>query len=149
MDHEFSTSALAPDQVGWDWFALQLDDGSELIVFQTRGTDGSADAFSSGTLIAPDGSTRRLGGDDFEIDVGDTWHSPRSGATYPARWTVTVPSANLALEIEPYLADQELNVSYDYWEGAVRVSGERSGAAVSGSGYVEMTGYAGSMQGQF
>ncbi len=149
MDHEFSTSALAADQVGWDWFALQLDDGSELMVFQIRKVDSSADAFSSGTLIAPDGSTRRLSRDDFEIAVGETWHSPRSGATYPARWTVTVPVADLTLEIEPYLADQELNVSYDYWEGAVYVRGERAGATVSGNGYIEMTGYAGSMQGQF
>ena len=68
---------------------------------------------------------------------------------YPARWTVTVPTADLTLEIEPYLADQELNLSYDYWKGAVRVSGERAGSTVSGSGYVEMTGYVGSMQGWF
>ena len=149
MDHEFSTSALAPDQVGWDWFALQLDDGSELMAFQIRKADGSADVFSSGTLIALNGSTRRLSRDDFKIAVSDTWRSPRSSATYPARWTVTVPAADLTLEIEPYLADQEMNVSYDYWEGAVRISGERAGSTISGSGYVEMTGYAGSMQGQF
>jgi predicted secreted hydrolase len=78
MDHEFSTSALAPDQVGWDWFALQLDDGSELMVFQIRKADGSVDPFSSGTLVAADGSTRHLSRDDFEIRVGDTWRSPRN-----------------------------------------------------------------------
>jgi predicted secreted hydrolase len=149
MDHEFSTSALGPDQVGWDWFALQLDDGSELIVFQIRKVDGSVDPFSSGTLVAPDGSTRHLSHKDFEIGVGATWRSPRSGATYPARWTVEVPAADLTLEIEPYLADQELNVSYTYWEGAVRLRGEHTGTPVSGNGYVEMTGYADSMQGQF
>lgn len=149
MDHEFSTSALAPDQVGWDWFALQLDDGSELMVFQIRKEDGSVDPFSSGTWVSPDGSARRLGRGDFEIAVGDTWRSPHSGATYPARWTLDVPVADLTLNIEPYLADQELNVSYTYWEGAVRMSGERAGNAVSGVGYVEMTGYADSMQGQF
>jgi predicted secreted hydrolase len=149
MDHEFSTSALGPDQVGWDWFALQLDDGSELMVFQIRKVDGSVDPFSSGTLVAPDGSTRHLSHKDFEIGVGATWRSPRSGATYPARWTVEVPAADLTLEIEPYLADQELNVSYTYWEGAVRISGEHIGTPVSGNGYVEMTGYADSMQGQF
>jgi predicted secreted hydrolase len=149
MDHEFSTSALAPDQVGWDWFALQMDDGSELMVFQIRNADGSVDPFSSGTLVAPDGSTRHLSRDDFQIHIGDTWRSPRSGATYPARWTVEVPAVSLTLEIEPYLADQELNVSYAYWEGAVRISGEQAGSAISGSGYVEMTGYASSMQGQF
>jgi predicted secreted hydrolase len=149
MDHEFSTSALGPDQVGWDWFALQLDDDSELMVFQIRKADGSVDPFSSGTLVAPDGSTRHLSHKDFEIGVGATWRSPRSGATYPARWMVEVPTADLTLQIEPYLADQELNVSYTYWEGAVRISGEQAGSAISGSGYVEMTGYASSMQGQF
>ncbi len=84
MDHEFSTTALAPDQVGWDWFALQLEDGSELMVFQIRRADGSVDPFSSGTLIAPNGSTRHLGRDDFEIRVDGRWRSPHSGATYPA-----------------------------------------------------------------
>ena len=119
------------------------------MVFQIRKADGSVDPFSSSTLIAPDGSARRLSRKDFRIRVDATWRSPRSGATYPARWTVTVPAVGLTLELEPYLSDQELNVSYAYWEGAVRISGERAGSAVSGSGYVEMTGYASSMQGQF
>ncbi|MBU0491117.1 MAG: carotenoid 1,2-hydratase [Chloroflexi bacterium] len=149
MDHEFSTSALAPDQVGWDWFALQLDNGSELMVYQVRRADGQVDPFSSGTFITADGRTRRLARDEFSIAVGGTWRSPRSGATYPARWTVTVPALDLTLDVEPYLADQELNVSYAYWEGAVRLRGQRAGAVVNGSGYVELTGYAGSMQGQF
>ena len=149
MDHEWSTSALSADQVGWDWFSIQMDDGSELMVFQLRKEDGSIDPFSSGTFVAPDGSTRLLGQDEFEIQVEDTWRSPHTGATYPARWTVVVPVVDLVLAIEPHLADQELTLSYAYWEGAVRVEGERAGQAVSGNGYVEMTGYAGSMQGQF
>ncbi|MEZ4767487.1 MAG: lipocalin-like domain-containing protein [Caldilineales bacterium] len=149
QDHEYSTSALAPDQVGWDWFALQLDDGSELKVFHIRKADGSVDPFSAGSFIAPDGTLTPLSRDDFTITVHDTWRSPHSGAEYPARWTVTVPSQELQLEIEPYLADQELNVSYSYWEGAVNFTGERNGSPVSGDGYVEMTGYAGTMQGQF
>lgn len=148
QDHEYSTSALAANQIGWDWFALQLDDGSELKVFHIRQADGSVDPFSAGTLVAPDGVVTPLTQDDFTIDVHATWRSPHSGAEYPARWTVTVPSQELQLEIEPYLADQELNVSYSYWEGAVKISGERNGTPVSGDGYVEMTGYAGSMQGQ-
>ncbi|MBN1177744.1 MAG: carotenoid 1,2-hydratase [Anaerolineae bacterium] len=149
MDHEFSTSALAADQVGWDWFALQLDDGSEVMVFQIRRADGSIDPFSSGTFVAPDGTTRHLARAEFEIAVPDTWRSRRSGAVYPARWSVDVPAIDLRLEIEPYVADQEMRVSYTYWEGAVEISGTRGGAAVTGSGYVEMTGYAGSMQAQF
>jgi predicted secreted hydrolase len=149
MDHEWSTSGLTADQVGWDWFSIQVDDGSELMVFQLRKEDGSIDPFSSGTFIAPDGSTRRLGRDEFEIRIEATWRSPRTGATYPARWTVIVPAEGLELKIEPHLADQELTVSHAYWEGAVRVEGERASHPVRGNGYVEMTGYAGSMQGQF
>ncbi len=148
-DHEYSTSALAPNQVGWDWFAIQLDDGSELKAFHIRQADGSVDPFSAGSFVDKDGKVTHLSRDDFQIEVGDTWRSPRSGAEYPARWTITVPSLDLRLELEPWLADQELNVSYNYWEGAVQVAGERAGQPVSGNGYVEMTGYAGSMQGQF
>ena len=148
MDHEFSTSALAPDEVGWDWFALQLSDGSELMVYDLRRKDGSIDPFSSGTLVRSDGSSRSLKQSDFQIQVAGTWRSPHSGADYPAGWNVKLPSENLSLTIKPYLADQELNVSFIYWEGAVQVSGEAGGKQVSGSGYVELTGYARSMQGQ-
>jgi predicted secreted hydrolase len=149
MDHEWSTSYLTGNEVGWDWFALQLGDGYELMMYQIRRADGSIDPFASGTLVAPDGTTRRLSRDDFQITVGATWRSPRSGATYPAAWTIKVPSADLTLDIKPYLADQELNLSFTYWEGAVQISGEHEGHAVTGSGYIEMTGYAGSMAGQF
>jgi predicted secreted hydrolase len=149
MDHEWSTSSLSAGQVGWDWFSIQLDDGSELMVFQLRREDGSVDPFSSGTLIAADGTARRLDRGDFDIQVLDTWRSPQSGAAYPSGWTVSVPSAGLTLDIEPFLANQELSVSYAYWEGAVRVRGTRSDRPVTGSGYVELTGYAGSMAGQF
>jgi predicted secreted hydrolase len=149
MDQEFSTSGLAPGQVGWDWFSIQLDDGSELMVFQLRREDGSQDPFSSGTFVAADGQSRHLVQSDFEILVEGTWRSRATGAVYPARWTLSVPSENLRLEIEPHLAGQELTLSYAYWEGAVRVEGERAGKVVAGNGYVEMTGYAGSMRGQF
>jgi predicted secreted hydrolase len=149
MDHEWSTSALSPGEVGWDWFGLQLSDGSELMLYTLRHSDGSLDPYSSGTLIAPDGSIQHLKLSDFNIQVERTWRSPNSGAVYPAAWKLQVPSAGLDLEASPYLADQELRVSFTYWEGAVRVQGTHNGQAVSGSGYVELTGYAASMQGQF
>jgi len=148
-DHEYSTSALSPDQIGWDWFSVQLDDRHEIMVFQLRREDGSIDPFSSGTVIYPDGNTRTLGKDDFTIQVEDTWRSPTTGGIYPSKWTVNIPSEKLTLEILPYLPDQEMNVSYNYWEGAVKVSGEHGGMPVGGSGYVELTGYAGSMSGEF
>jgi predicted secreted hydrolase len=149
MDHEFSTSALGVDQTGWDWFSLQLDDDYELMVFQLRRADGSPDPFSSGTLVAPDGSTRTLGPTDFRLETTAQWRSPRTGASYPSGWVLTVPAAELRLTIIPPLADQEMDVSYTYWEGAVNAEGTMNGKPVSGSGYVELTGYAGSMQGQF
>jgi len=149
MDHEFSTSALSEDQVGWDWFALQLDDGSELMVFNIRKVDGSIDPYSSGTMIYPDGSTRSLTRDDFRLEVQETWRSPESGANYPSRWKIVVPSERLELEIQPYIANQELNLRYEYWEGAVSLRGERKGNPVAGNGYVELTGYAGSFAGEF
>lgn len=149
MDHEFSTRALAAGQVGWDWFSLQLDDGSELMVSQIRREDGSTDPFSSGTWISPEGGRIHLDREQFNIRVGDSWRSPNSQAEYPADWSLEIPSLDLSLKIKPYLADQEMDVSYTYWEGAVEVNGIANGVAVSGSGYVEMTGYAASMEAEF
>lgn len=148
-DQEYSTSALAPDQVGWDWFALQLNDGSELKVFHIRKADGSIDPFSAGSYIAPDGTLTPLDRDDFEIIVQDYWQSTRTQARYPSRWMVRVPSLGIELNLQPTLPNQELNVSYAYWEGAVRITGKLRNTRVEGFGYVEMTGYAGSMSGQF
>jgi predicted secreted hydrolase len=148
-DHEFSTSALSEGQVGWDWFSLQLDRGSELMFFQLRREDGSIDPYSSGTWIAPNGETTHLAREDFTVRVEDTWRSPENSAEYPSAWTVTIPSLGLEVDIRPYLADQEMNVSYDYWEGAVQVTGTASDGEVTGSGYVEMTGYAEAMEGDF
>jgi predicted secreted hydrolase len=149
MDHEFSTSALSAGQVGWDWFSIQLDEGSELMVFQIRRADGSIDLYSSGTWIAKDGKTRQLSNEQFEIKVIDTWRSPNSGAEYPSEWLLVVPDLELQLEIKPLVADQEMDVSYAYWEGAVKIEGNQSDARVSGIGYVELTGYAESIEGQF
>jgi predicted secreted hydrolase len=151
MDHEFSTSALGPELAGWDWFSLQLSDGSEVMLYALRRTDGRRDPFSSGTLIAPDGATRTLAPDEFEIVATErsAWRSPRTGGRYPAGWTLTVPAADLRLTVRPYLADQEMRTSLPYWEGAVGVEGTRSGQALTGKGYVELTGYARSLQGQF
>jgi len=149
MDHEFSTSALSREQVGWDWFSIQMDDESELMVFQIRRADGSIDPFSSGTLIRPDGTQIHLAREDFNLEVDANWRSEESGATYPAAWKLSVPSLDLRLQIEPQMANQELNLSYAYWEGAVTVTGSRRGEKTVGNGYVELTGYSGPMGGKF
>jgi predicted secreted hydrolase len=141
MDREWSTSVLAEHQVGWDWFALQLSDGSELMYGQLRQRDGSADPFSGGTFIPPQGEPVRLKREDVRLQVQDTWRSPHSGVDYPARWHLSLPSQGLELRFAPALADQELPVSVRYWEGAVRIEGTRSGHDLTGRGYVELTGY--------
>jgi predicted secreted hydrolase len=142
MDREWSTSSLGRDQVGWDWLALQLSDGWDLMLYRLRRVDGAADPASSGTLIAPDGSSRPLRLADFQLEGSGEWRSPRSGARYPRRWRVRVPGEALDLDVRPLLADQELDVSFRYWEGAVEVAGTHHGRPVRGRGYVELTGYA-------
>jgi predicted secreted hydrolase len=141
MDREWSTSALGPDLVGWDWLALQLDDGREVMVYRLRRRDGTADAHSAGALIAADGATRALAPGDVTLDALDHWTSPRSRVRYPSRWRLAVPRAALGLEITPRLRDQELIVGTRYWEGAVAVEGTAAGRPIAGRGYVELVGY--------
>lgn len=141
MDREWSTSALGPDQVGWDWFALQLDDGRELMLYRLRRRDGSLDPYSRGTLVGVDGRARMLAPAAVRMEVLDTWRSPRSGTRYPARWRLVMAEAELELEIQPLVPDQELNLAVRYWEGAVDVAGRAAGRPLRGRGYVELTGY--------
>jgi len=147
MDREWSTSALDETQEGWDWFALQLDDGRDLMVYRLRGTDGSTDPLSEGVLVSPEGVRTRLGAEEFSLDVLETWSSPIDGAEYPSVWRVEVPSADLDLRVAPVLEDQEMDVTVRYWEGAVDVlaagAGTPDAADPIGRGYVELTGYAG------
>jgi predicted secreted hydrolase len=150
MDREWSTSALDEDQVGWDWFALQLSDGRDLMVYNLRERGGGASRFSKGTLVGRDGSKTPLGVDDYSIEPTRTWTSPHSDATYPVAWRVRVPGQGLDLRVESVMDDQELNVSVRYWEGSVRVSswgGAEGGSGLTGVGYVELTGYDPASQG--
>ncbi len=141
MDREWSTSALADDQVGWDWFALQLSDGRDVMFYQLRLQDGGIDPHSSGMVIGADGSTFRLASEDVQIQVLDHWGSPRGGS-YPSKWRVIIPAAAVDLIVTPYIKNQELDLSVRYWEGAVQLTGTSHGQPIGGSGYVEMTGYA-------
>jgi predicted secreted hydrolase len=147
-DHEYSTSALSPGAVGWDWFSIQLDDGSALMFFQIRNEDGGLEPSSSGTYISPDGSIKSLDRNGWNLEVLDTWSSPSSGIEYPAGWKISIPSLDLELTGRPLMANQELNVSTIYWEGATSFNGVVNGQAVTGQGYVELTGYGDSMSGR-
>ncbi len=141
MDREWSTSALGDGQVGWDWFALQFADGSELMYYQLRRDDGGVDRHSAGTFVARNGEASHLEFSEVALEVLDEWRSPRGGV-YPAAWSLRIDSLGLEIEIHPRLADQELDTFPRYWEGAVEMRGERQGVPVSGLGYVELTGYA-------
>lgn len=149
MDHEFSTSALSQGQTGWDWFALQLSDQTEVMVYQIRREDGNKDPYSNGTFVDRDNHPQSLPSDAFRIQASGEWKSLKTGADYPSGWKLEIPSQNLTLEIQPYLQDQENRLTFVYWEGAVKLNGVHNGKTVSGVGYVELTGYSGSLAGQF
>lgn len=140
-DHEWSTSALGPDEIGWDWFALQLDDGREIMYYQLRREDGTISPFTGGSLVEADGSKRHLTADDVDLVVLDRWTSEVSGAEYPVGWELRIPTENLQLTVGAVMSNQELNVSVRYWEGAVDISGTSGSDSLSGVGYVELTGY--------
>lgn len=142
LDREWGSGALAPGQAGWDWYALQLSDGSALMFYALRGRDGRRDPHSAGTYIEPGGLARPLASSDVAIEVTGTWNNP-SGARYPARWRIRVPALSLEAQLTPVLAGQELATTPRYWEGAVDVAGTRGGSLLGGRGYVELTGYAG------
>ncbi len=142
-DHEYSTSALSPGSTGWDWFSLQLDNGTALMLFQIRREDGSIEPYSSGSFINSDGTVQTLSHEEWQLEVLDAWTSPTSGAEYPSRWRLRIPIIDLELEGRPLMADQELNVSTVYWEGATEFTGMLAGDPVTARGYIEMTGYAG------
>lgn len=146
MDHEFGSNQLRDDQVGWDWFSIQLDNQTELMLYLMRRKDGSVDPYSSGTLVDPKGKSTHLALKDYRVEVLDRWKSPKSDANYPIKWKVTIPSAEIELEITPAFPEQELitnrSTRVTYWEGAAQTRGTARGKPVNGYGYVEMTGYA-------
>jgi len=132
---------------GWDWFAVNLDDGTDLTLSLVRDADGTYPLIY-GTVVAPDGSVRHLGRDAFSVTVTGRWMSPASGADYPAGWTLSIPTEGLTIGLRPTVADQELDTrpttGVIYWEGSQHVIAMRNGRAVGGQAYVELTGYAGS-----
>lgn len=149
MDHEFGSNQLRDDQVGWDWFSIQLDNNTELMLYLMRRKDGTVDPYSSGTLVNANGTTKHLALNDFRVEVLERWKSAKSGANYPMKWKVTVPGDEIELEINPAFPDQELitnrSTRVTYWEGAVDVKGKFKTKSIAGQGYVEMTGYAGKL----
>ncbi len=145
-DHEFSTSVLDENQIGWDWFSLQFEEGPALMLFQLRERNGAVSNSASGTFIAANGTSQHLQKSDFEITVRDEWLSPHTQGVYPASWEIRIHEPECLLQAEPWMADQEVNFPpITYWEGSVHFTGTCNGTSVSGNGYIELTGYAGNL----
>jgi predicted secreted hydrolase len=145
MDHEFSSNQLSDAQIGWDWFSVQLDNGTELMLYQIRKKNGAIEKNSSGTWVDADGRGSHLILSEYSIQPEGQWVSQQSGTTYPAGWTLEVPKHGIRLQVTPEMANQELHhlrsISTSYWEGSVQVSGTVKGKPVTGKGYVELVGY--------
>ena len=145
-DHEFSTSVLDKNQIGWDWFSLQFEDGPALMLFQLREHGGGLSASSSGTFMDTHGTPELIQKNGFSISVLDQWRSPHTQGMYPAAWQIELTDPHCLLEVRPWMADQEIHFpAVTYWEGAVRFEGTCNGALARGNGYVELTGYAGNL----
>lgn len=154
FDHEFGSNQLDKNQVGWDWFSLQLSDGRELMLYHLRRQDGSIEPYSSGTLVDQKGRAQHLRLADFQLTPISRWKSPQTSASYPTEWRVTLPKLKLDLEVEATLPDQELRprrsgANLAYWEGSVHATGSQNGRPLSAQGYLELTGYASAFRGTF
>jgi len=143
FDHQWG-DFIAVGAGGWDWFAVNLADDTDLTLSMVRDAAGGY-PLVYGTLVDADGATRHLTRDDFEVTVTKTWESPRTRAMYPAGWHISVPDESLVIDLAPSVADQELDTrdttGVVYWEGSQIVSATRDGLPVAGEAYVELTGY--------
>jgi predicted secreted hydrolase len=148
FDHEWGTSTLGEGVAGWDWISLRLEDGRDLMVFRLRRADGTFDPRSAGTLVGADGRAAPLTREDFDLEELAWWDSPATGGRYPIHWRLRVPVAGLDVEVRAPLKSCELDSSSTtgvvYWEGPVGSVGSDRG-----EGYLEMTGYAGTLEGRF
>jgi predicted secreted hydrolase len=144
FDHQWG-DFIAVGGGGWDWFAVNLADGTDLTLSLVRAADGSH-PLVYGTLVDAAGTARHLPREAFSVTAAGTWVSSRTGATYPASWRIDIPSEQLVIQLRPTVADQELDTSAStgvvYWEGSRVVDAQRAGRAVGGEAYVELTGYA-------
>lgn len=147
MDHEFASNALASDQVGWDWFHLNLADGRRMMLFRVR-SDAGRD-FVAGALFSADGTSRALAPRELRFTPGRRWTSPHSGSAYPVEWTLE--AAGCAITTRAWLDDQEMRPALsrlEYYEGAFDAAVNCGGAETKASGYMELTGYSRKMSGR-
>lgn len=136
LDREWSSQFLTKQQQGWDWFALRLDDGSTLMLFQLRGDDEevSSNHFYSGRRMYADGSGETITSDEIQMSP-TTWHDI-DGKPHPVEWQVRIDNQAIDLHISPLNPNAKMPLSITYWEGPISITGSHTGA-----GYMELTGY--------
>ncbi len=134
LDREWSTSALAADQSGWDWFSLQFDDGQELMYYRLRDQDGNAHPNSDGNWTDQEAQQRRILPGEIELEELASWRAP-NGVDYTTEWQLGY--AGQRWLIRALLKDQFMDLSVAYWEGAVEILHPETGARL-GQGYLEM-----------
>ena len=153
FDHEFGSSQLSDDQVGWDWISLRLSDGSDLMVYRLREKDGSVSEQSSATLRRPDGSVSHIPQEQWSMTPLAHWTSPLTGGRYPVRWRVQLENPDTELVVNRRFDAQEMvlpgGLTAPYWEGVISAEGQLDDTSVTGSGFLEMTGYVESLEGAF
>ncbi len=132
MDREWSSQPLAPDQNGWDWFALHFAAGEKLMLYRMRQKDGKH--YASGTWIMPDAATRLLGPAEVKMTPGAAIGI--DGHQLPVQWRIEIPALGIAIDTTPINPRAWMGTSFAYWEGPIRFNGSHSGA-----GYLELTGY--------
>jgi predicted secreted hydrolase len=146
MDHEFGASLQEKDQAGWDRFSIQLDDGTDLMLLQFRGTDGARKQQSIGTIVDASGTITPIKFNQFDLEPTEHWESTTSGARYPIGWRMRIPGREIELSVRAALDDQEPRTAQStgliWWQGVIEITGTDHGRPVRGRGYLEMTGYA-------
>ncbi len=144
LDREWGTSQLGEGQVGWDWFSIQFEDNTELMIYQIREADGTPSPYSSGTYTDQAGKSIHLTSENFTLTpTTSLWKSPHTKGEYPLSWSIEIPSLSLSLKTSTSLKNQEFaEPAISYWEGAIEVSGSKLG-----KGYLELTGYTGALPG--
>ncbi len=145
MDHQWG-NFLALGAGGWDWFSIQLNNFTEMMIYRIRDATNNTTSTYIG-YIGPHADNHLLPASALHITVLNHWTSPVTRITYPSGWQLAINSSQLqaSLTLTPELKDQELVVyastGNTYWEGAVSIQGQSAGVAVQGEGYVELTGY--------
>jgi predicted secreted hydrolase len=149
-DHEFGSAWLGEDEIGWDWFALQFEDGTDAMIYRLRRRDGTANPNATGTIIEADGSVRKILKGEYELQETRWWQSPETNARYPVEWRIRIPEENTELVVAPVFDAQEMRMlrytGAAYYEGAITVSGTWQGVQAQGRGYMELVGYARPME---